>query len=67
MMEVMKQGFGMHPPLNPGHGPGRYSPPYRPPERMRCMTSSSVRKCHVGEMHKSREAHSETALFTSHE
>ncbi|XP_052245469.1 POU domain, class 4, transcription factor 3-like [Dreissena polymorpha] len=34
--------MGMHGPLNPGHHiSGRYSPPYRPPERMRCMTSAS--------------------------
>ena len=43
-MNIVKPGLGvgMHPPLNPGHISGRYSPPYRPPERMRCMTSSSV-------------------------
>lgn len=39
----MKQPVGMHPSLNPGHISGRYSPPYRPPDRMRCMTSSTVR------------------------
>ena len=43
-MEIMKQGFGvgMHPSLNTGHLSGRYSPPYRPPERMRCMSASTV-------------------------
>ena len=43
-MNAVKQtlGGGMHPPLNPGHLAGRYSPTYRPPERMRCMSSATV-------------------------
>ena len=50
-MNAVKQSLagGMHPPLNPGHLAGRYSPTYRPPERMRCMTSATVcrRLCNV--------------------
>lgn len=38
-----KQGVGLSS-LNPGHmAGGRYSPPYRTPDRMRCMTGSTVR------------------------
>lgn len=46
IMDIVKQGFGvgMHPPLNPGHFSGRYSPTYRPPERMRCMSATAVCK-----------------------
>ncbi|OWF36463.1 POU domain, class 4, transcription factor 3-like isoform X1 [Mizuhopecten yessoensis] len=36
-----KQTVGLHHSLNPGHISGRYSPPYRSPERVRCMTTST--------------------------
>lgn len=39
MMLNGKTGMG----LNPGHVSGRYTPPYRSPERVRCMTASTVR------------------------